>query len=1129
MKSSIPFGVALLALAALCTSVAAHATNVAKLPIKASVLAKPNVIFGFDDSGSMDAELLLPNNDGAFWWDFTVRSGWDANGKTWFNDAGNSSNQWRKFIYLFPNGTGTGNRVYGDAANDHFVVLPTRQFAFLRSPAFNGLYYDPAVTYKPWSPSDLASSPYGNASKTAGRSHPIYGDGTFNVSVNRALTTDANQIFTAMPGMTLPAGSQRRICTAANGGCGAWADVGTDVAATSDRVTQVAMSYFPATYYLLDDRTEGNCATTPNASDCAQAPDLRWLRRFEIKRDHYPDETSYNAAIQNFANWFTYYRKRKLMVNAAVGQALEPLTGLHVGMIQFNTLPVDSTRIELFDLDEALATRNGRHVAGLFYGTNGSGGTPTRETLKRIGEEFARPANANPNLAGPIKFACQRNNAFIVTDGFANASTVAPRNSYDRATWGFGRAPYETIFDNTLANLALYFYTRNPRTDLTAGLLGPIDSDANTSLHVNTYGLTIGSRGLLFQDDDTPQPTTIGAWTNPTQNRHPSSVDDLWHATINGRGKMYLATTPQDTAKKIQKGLKDILTNPGAQGGVSFTTVNLSKDADVLAYVADYNSAGWTGDLKAKTVDRDTGAIGAKVWSADEKLQARAWTDRIIATSSGTANSAAIAFTATSAIGNLVNPADANGFRPYGNTTDVINWLRGDRTQEGDTLRERTSLMGAIINSEPVVDRANEVVYVQSGEGMLHAFDIKKDGNPGKEMWAFVPRSVLGSIGQTSLPGYGFKTQLDGAPMLGKFSDTGKLLVAGSGVAGRSFHALDVTSPRDLASAQALTVKWEFPSSALKSQVGLAVGKPLIIKSKNHGYVVLVTSGYNNEDNGIGRMWMLDAGTGAVLKTYTLPTAVDTVGKDAGLAQLAAFGETTGSVRYVYGGDLNGDLWRFDLEAQGDSPQPFMLATLKDASGNRQPITAAPDVTTKYGKRILVVGTGRLLDSSDFGSSRVQSLYVIADGTTSVANVRTGLVRQIYNRGTNTLTTAAVNMQTDRGWYVDLSAGEQINTRPTVVNGAVAFVGNIAAGSDCSASSYLYVLNVLTGGAYEHAGFISRLLSASANFSGLTAIATLDNQTVVTGQSYDGEQRSENISGPPPIPARKNSWVEIRR
>ena len=54
MKAIVNFAVSLCALAGLLGSATTHATNISDLPLKASVLAKPNVIFGMDDSGSMD-------------------------------------------------------------------------------------------------------------------------------------------------------------------------------------------------------------------------------------------------------------------------------------------------------------------------------------------------------------------------------------------------------------------------------------------------------------------------------------------------------------------------------------------------------------------------------------------------------------------------------------------------------------------------------------------------------------------------------------------------------------------------------------------------------------------------------------------------------------------------------------------------------------------------------------------------------------------------------------------------------------------------------------------------------------------------------------------------------------------
>ena len=1105
MKPAVQFAICLASLGALLSGPAAQATDIAALPLKASVLAKPNVIFGLDDSGSMDSELMLGNNDGAFWWDYNAGSGWDSAGKTWFNSGGSAGTQWRKMVYLFPNGTGTGNRVYKDDANDHFAIPPTKQFAFLRSPDYNPIYYNPDVTYKPWSPAYVGSAVvnYGNASLTLAKSNPAYGTGTFNVKDTQAASTTLDWTFTALPGMRLP--GTAKVCATT---CTTWPLVSAQswtadgdhyiVPASTKR--RVSMAYFPATYYRKE-------TCTVDGTSCVTAPDGNTLKRYEIKSANYSTTAAYDAAIQNFANWWQYYRKRKLMLNAAVGQVLEPLTGLHMGVVKFNSLPGATTRITMYDIDKASAAINGRKVAGIFYETNGSGGTPTRETLDRIGEEYM-------NTAGPVKYACQRSNAFIMTDGFANVATPVTPN-YDKSTWGAG-APYTTTYDDSLADVALAYYTVNIRSDLATGKVPKTTVDENTSLHMNTYGLTMGARGLLFTSESATPPTT-DAWTAPTENRHPSAVDDLWHATLNGRGQMYLADSPEETAAKIQAGLRDILSQTGAQGGIAVSTVNLSR-GDSRAYFGTYNPAGWAGDLTANPIDAATAEVDTTpVWSASAKLLARDWTTRVIAAGK---DGGAVAFTSDN-VGSVVNPSEV-----YGSSTDVVNYLRGERANEGTLFRSRTSLMGAVINSEPMVARDEGVVYVQSGEGMLHAFDTLGT-DAGKELWAFVPESALATIGETVERAYAFGTKLDGSPVVAKLSDGKKLLVAGTGVAGRSFYALDVSSPRSLTEAQLVDKHlWTFPpadDSDLVAKVGDALGRPVIVKTSDDDDVVLVTSGYNNTEDGVGRLWMLNATTGEVIHEFEVDAGE--LGAESGLAQVSAFQEVDGTVRYVYGGDLLGNLWRFDLNEKDD---PKLLAVLKGPANDLQPVTAAPELVRVEGQRVVLVGTGRILDIGDFGSTKVQSFYAISDGD-SLSDARDHLVERVYNSSDDTVSGDEVSWSSGRGWYIDLPAGQQANSRPTLAYGAIAFVTNSNGGSDCAASSRLWVLDMLTGDEFASVDYVSTLISDVANSSGVTALLTSEGKIIGSGQDADGKPWQRDITQSNPIQPGKNSWKEIRR
>lgn len=1148
-----------LALAGLMAGAASHATSVADLPLKASVLAKPNVIFGVDDSGSTDWEILLDTSQGLVWWNGSTS--WDtAAGRPLRVSGSNSAS------YLFPIGlaeSGKGGSTYATSSAFSRPLPPTVEFAWLRSAKFNPQYYNPDITYEPWAPAylDGAKRSYGNAPPTAAPAHPaISTSNTLNLTaMTDASVTAAGFRFYVYSGMRVPSGSRLAATSTTGGACSGSTERTLSLTPSRNHLVATgscwaSIPYFPATYWHAEDCTgavAGN--TAPSDATCIFAPDgTTKLKRYEIKPGNYETPAQYNAAIQNFANWFTYYRKRKLSMAAAMGQVLENISGLRLGLLPFNSASTSTTppAITMYDSDtvnpdgsENPANNRFRIIGDAYKlrtAYNVSGPTPTHATMSHIGRQF----HNNTNI---IQYACQRNAMFIATDGFADASPSGLSvPSYSSSTYGSG-APFQTTGAKTLSDLALAYFTVRARTGLTEGRV-PLppntgsNPDTNRDLHVNTYGLSLGARGTLWPNTVDPF-VTAPTWPTPVAS-DPTMLDDLWHATINGRGQMYMADTPEQTAAGIRAGLTDILSALGAQSGLAVSTVNLQR-GDGRAYYGTYNPAGWTGDFSAYSIDGASGAVGTnRAWSVGEQLLARDWTTRIIATHNG---STGTTFTAAS-VGSIVNNDGSGG--NFGNTAEVMNYLRGDRSNEGTKFRTRTSLMGAVITSEAAIDRDTGVAYFASGEGMLHAVDIRTA--QGKELWAYVPGAVLPEIGKTVARTYSFKTKLDGSPVIAKLGASGKLLVAGMGAAGRSYYAIDVSNPRGLGESElASSVKWEFPAagdSATRAKMGKTLGRPIVVPLNNGGQAVLVTSGYGTGD-GRGRLWMLDPTTGAIIHEFVTPdgTAGDA---EAGLAQVSAFLDGNGTVRYVYGGDLLGNVWRFDLN---DRPEaPHKVAILKDAVGNVQPVTAAPELMRHMDKRVVLVGTGRLLDLTDFGSTRVQSFYAIVDGST-LSNARSTLKRQTYNpANTPPMSNTAVDWATDRGWYFDLPTGEQENTRPVLANGAIAFVTNMAGRYDCSASSYIYVLDVLTGGQFRDANFVNQTLSSTANSSGATGLMTSggdgpppppctgDNcppppagnnsncRHVVFGtQTTEGERRLTALNCPAINPV-KNAWREGR-
>ncbi|MCB1650334.1 MAG: hypothetical protein KDI25_12420, partial [Pseudomonadales bacterium] len=201
-----------------------------------------------------------------------------------------------------------------------------------------------------------------------------------------------------------------------------------------------------------------------------------------------------------------------------------------------------------------------------------------------------------------------------------------------------------------------------------------------------------------------------------------------------------------------------------------------------------------------------------------------------------------------------------------GITEEVLNWVRGDQSQEmqnGGTLRNRqivtedengnplppadqySKLLGDIVNSdpayvgEPVVNlkhsawdstgygaflNANQgrtpMLYVGANDGMLHAFNA----STGVEQFAFIPNAVLANLASLSAPNYSHKYFVDGSPIISDAKIGGNwksALIGTTGAGGRAVFALDVTNPD---SFSVNNVLWEFTNDDL----GYTIGQPTI-------------------------------------------------------------------------------------------------------------------------------------------------------------------------------------------------------------------------------------------------------------------------------------------------------------
>jgi type IV pilus assembly protein PilY1 len=781
------------------------------------------------------------------------------------------------------------------------------------------------------------------------------------------------------------------------------------------------------------------------------------------------------------------------------------------------TTPLSTT---LADMGRYMATGyNGNITAGSVSGVNidsfflKSGTdtpTPTNACLANA------PVSCNSTTATaaqkPIQSWCQRSYAFLVTDGRPTYDRSFNNNVYLRdydgdcqgvlaancvggaagtvANWDrkIARQPYEMaggveVGSDYLDDIAKALFDIDLRPDLQPPPLpdGSPRRKADNTLFVKSVDAPNNLRTY-----------TIGFADETVKN------DPLLINTARQGGGLFL--TAEDgpaLTTAFNRVVTDAFAKDAASAAVAVANAQITQGA--VGYASSYRSGSWYGDLVAYTLDTTTALqTGTDLWSLRQNLAGQSASTRRIVSYNGKAGQA---FTAANFAGT-----------PASLTAGVINFIRGDRSGEGSTYRQRQDVLGDIINAEPLVvgyPNNTSIVFQGANDGMLHVVDGRTDATVatrGQELWAYVPRLVHAKLEPLSNPGYAHQYLVDGS--LAAADVTGmtfsRLLVGGLGKGGRGYYALDISSYAAATEADAAAkVLWEFSPA----NMGYSFGTPLIVRTAA-GWRVVVSSGYDNGSNGggdgVGRIWIIDpANIGAAV---AISTGAGTAASPAGLAHLSKLANTAPDalVRYVFGGDLAGNVWRFDL----DSGTARKIAVLTDNTGTlTQPVTAPPEVglvagsTTKF---MVYVGTGRYLADEDVPGTLAnawaterQSVYGLIDDT-SVANptlptlrgpsgVNTGtcptaggtgdLVCQSlsFNSATGTYqaSTNPVDVSRRRGWYLDLPADANLSNARVVskpaltAGGTLAVTVNIPTNTQCDPGgrSWLLAINAATGGA----------------------------------------------------------------
>lgn len=1105
----------------------AASTDISNVPMAVRNIVPANVMFTVDSSGGMDVDVLLP----------TFNSMYYEN-----NVTNSNQNNLNGFFWLFPFGQngiynlGSGySNVYwetlGSANNPDPLAWRARDYEY------NKQFYNPNKTYYPWPGTDINGNAFGPANPQAALLDP-YNPSAGSIDLTQTITYDSYTYLNSSGTGCLYAGCP-------------W-----------NRITPYHTSLYPATYYTWND------ANNNGVMDAGEGV------KYEIKpaTPSYPSGRNYTQELQNFANWFQYYRTVMLSLKGATGTQLGLMGSTRVGMTDLeHNAPV----APVADMSVAANLSTLRSKIYNITPNLSDWRQPFHERIYNIWSYY----NSTGSDA-PVQYACQANYNILVTPGYLNENgpgasgftnyftnvtppTISPSN-YDGTAASplpWGSVPYSDSYSDTLADWVAYYYDKPMLTGTFPTGKVPIPAnthETNTNLHMTTYVLAPGAVPVLGNPPPAPgrglDPMTVDPYTiNPAISwPQPifvgqSTVDDLWHAAVNGRG---VFVNSSDVAGGLSAILNDIVGRTGAAAAVAVSNANVVP-GDNYSYASSYNSGTWSGDLNAYTIDTTTGQPSSTpAWgsSAQAQLDSQTWTSRKIATYSG---SAGIPFT-WSSLSSTQQSLLNTPYSPPGTSdgSSVLNYLRGDRSQENaGVYRQRAHVLGDIINAEPVLVREPTYAYADAGysafktananrtkmiyqganDGMLHALTAATGG----ESWAYVPGILLnnerlgGIYGTTSSlvnlsrkTGFTHLYYVDGTPTAGDVdfqntqgatgsgSDWRTILVGGLRKGGHGFYALDVTNPAASTDADvAAKALWEFPNSgtsaAVVKNIGYSFAKPIIVKTRAAGWVVLVTSGYNNGadtgGDGQGHLFVLNARTGALIKD--LSTGVGSSASPSGLAQISAYVDNSNvdnTTDIVYGGDLQGNVWRFDLSRNNANQWSVSkLTTLTDGSGVAQPITTAPELGLVNNKRMIYVGTGQYLGESDVpgtsanaNASQTQTMYGLYDDMTGTAltNLRGtngstcpsgggdgSLVCQSLTTNSSATPptrsispTNPVNLNTKKGWYVDLpDTGERVVTDPTLALGALIFTSNIPSNADPCApggSSWLYVLDYSTGG-----------------------------------------------------------------
>ena len=1046
-----------LSLCGLLVAVDAWSESLSQTPLSAGARVDPNLMFIIDDSGSMRFEIMPESN-------IALAS---------------------RFVYPRADDT------YQVRGAEYQNNVPTFDEsdpynAYSRSPQSNKLYYNPSVTYRPWVKAD--GTRMADALPNLAPDNPAFPE-----RGRRNLTRESTERAASWVG--------RCNTITENGPSGCRAVIDWE---SYSYMYNYEDTFYPAVYFWYKGGGYNNInsyrRTTINPNNSPFVGEGRENRVDCANSTAMPASCNYQEEMQNFANWYTYYRSRTLAARAGIGQAFSKIgEAVRVGFDTINSGSYyDTANGNVSDgVRTFYGQGRGRFYDRLYEHDVPAAGTPLRRGLQRTGNYYQykdEPWRDDPSSNQSDGFqSCRAGYAVLMTDGYwSGGPPFGIGNDDGQAGPTINGAkgqsyrypdnpPYADNTALTLADVAMNYWKRDLRVDLANDL--PINSrDPAFWQHMVSFGIGFGVEGNVSADAawqavaegspvDWPDAIDFNSPDSTRANR--ARLDDLLHAAINGHGGFFNAADLQS----FVDGLDAVLGTIVAQEEASVVPVAVSGDTideDTRMFSAGFRSADWSGQLKGYQLL--SGGKRELLWDAESMLREQSPDDRLLLTSKE---------------GGGVELTPLNSSL----SVDQIRWLKGAsvggmRSRIPDE-QNAPNLLGDVVNSAPFLlsppqkSQRPGVIFVGANDGMLHAFSADN----GKEFFAYLPSELVTSdSGQASpieslmQPDYTHRYFVDGSAVARNVDIDGgpeAVVVGTMGAGGRSVFALDVSDPAEMEPEDVL---WEFSNSDL----GEGVTRPAISRITYNGeprWVALFGNGYNS-DAGSASLFVVDLVSGNLLKRFNTLVGSSSVPNGLGPPTATRWPDYQGVSTYAYAGDQQGNMWRFDLTELSSRPVKLL------AGQSSQPITAPPQLEFKPGDSstlMVLFGTGSFQFVDDRSDRSVQRLYGLEDDgdaspvpveaeTPNLAKQEITTMTRIDGKLMRSVTNKPV-AENQRGWYLQLPPGERMVSMPTLPTGIYhqralfatlsPLFGQCTAGVD----GYVYGLRIDTGGSGTRAFF----------------------------------------------------------